>query len=215
MSSPMARRSSSSMVVLALLGIDRWTPHELVRHLTLSMIHHIWPWAESKVYEEPKRLVAAGHAKATVDRNDPRRTRYTISARVAASSPNGSPSPVPGCASNPRAHSSALRRERHPAATPRHDRLHASRGARRRRPRRRRPGVVLTQGPPYPDRIHLSVLIQDLVLRINTAVIEWADLTEQRVDDWPELKPDDTMRAAAIDLVHELHQRARSHRATH
>ena len=69
------------MVVLALLGIDRWTPYELVRHLTLSMIHHIWPRAESKVYEEPKRLVAAGHATATVDRNDPRRTRYTISAK--------------------------------------------------------------------------------------------------------------------------------------
>ena len=48
------------MVVLALLGIDRWTPYELVRHLKRSMIHHIWPRAESKVYEEPKRLVAAG-----------------------------------------------------------------------------------------------------------------------------------------------------------
>ena len=67
---------------------------------------------------------------------------------------------------------------------------------------------VMTQGPPYPDRIHQSVLIQDLVLRINAAVIEWADFTEQRVDGWPDLKPDDTMRVAAMDLVHELHERA-------
>ena len=73
----------------------------------------------------------------------------------------------------------------------------------------------MTQGPPYPDRIHHSVLIQDLVLRINAAVIEWADLTEQRVDGWPDLKPDDTMRAAAIDLVHQLRRRAGAVTARH
>jgi hypothetical protein len=52
------------------------------------------------------------------------------------------------------------------------------------------------------------VLVQDLVLRINTAIIEWADDTGDRVAGWPDLKPDKAMRAAAIDLVHELHQRA-------
>jgi hypothetical protein len=67
---------------------------------------------------------------------------------------------------------------------------------------------VMTQGPPYPDRIHQSVLIMDLVLRVNEAVIEWADLTEDSVRGWPDLKPDEAMRAAAMDLVHELHQRA-------
>ena len=73
--------------------------------------------------------------------------------------------------------------------------------------------LVMTQGPPYPDRIHQSVLVQDLVLRINTAVIEWADLTERRADGWPDLKPDDAMRAAAIDLVHELHRARQRNRS--
>jgi hypothetical protein len=67
---------------------------------------------------------------------------------------------------------------------------------------------VLTDGPPYPGRIHQSVLVMDLVLRITSAVGEWADTTEQRVAGWPDLTPDDTMRAAAIDLVRELHERA-------
>ena len=71
----MAKRSSSSMAVLALLGIDRWTPYELVQHMKRSTIHFIWPRAESKMYEELKRLAAAGYAKATADRKDPRRTR--------------------------------------------------------------------------------------------------------------------------------------------
>ena len=30
-----------------------------------STIHYIWPWAESKIYEELKRLGAAGYATAT------------------------------------------------------------------------------------------------------------------------------------------------------
>jgi hypothetical protein len=67
---------------------------------------------------------------------------------------------------------------------------------------------VLTDGPPYPGRIHQSVLVMDLVLRITTAVAEWADATERRVDGWPHLTPDDAMRAQALDLVRELHERA-------
>jgi PadR family transcriptional regulator, regulatory protein AphA len=69
---------------------------------------------------------------------------------------------------------------------------------------------VLTDGPPYPGRIHQSVLVMDLVLRITTAVTEWADATEQRVAGWPDLTPDDAMRAAAIDQVRHLHERARA-----
>ena len=59
LSSVMAKRSSSSMAVLALLGIDRWTPYELVQHMKRSTIHYIWPRAESKMYEELKRLAAS------------------------------------------------------------------------------------------------------------------------------------------------------------
>ena len=212
----MARRSSSSMVVLALLGIDRWTPHELVRHLTLSMIHHIWPRAESKVYEEPKRLVAAGHAKATVDRNDPRRTRYTISAQGRRVLAQWLAEPGTGVHFESEGALKVLFAENGTKQqllatvdSMRHDALgdvaHVVAALE----------FVMTQGPPYPDRIHQSVLVQDLVLRINAAVIEWADLTEQRVGGWPDLKPDDAMRAAAMDLVHELHQHATAITARH
>src|SRR6188472_3496162 len=67
------------MAILGLLGVDRWTPYELVQHMKRSTIHYIWPRAESKIYEEPKRLVAAGYATATPDRANPRATRYQIS----------------------------------------------------------------------------------------------------------------------------------------
>jgi PadR family transcriptional regulator AphA len=180
------------MVVLALLGIDRWTPHELVRHLTLSMIHHIWPRAESKVYEEPKRLVAAGNATATVAEPGTGVRFESEGALKVLFAENGTKQQLLATLDSMR-HEALDDVARVVAALE----------------------FVMTQGPPYPDRIHQSVLVQDLVLRISTAVIEWADLTEQRVDGWPDVRPDDAMRAAAIDLVHELHHRATAIAAPH
>jgi PadR family transcriptional regulator AphA len=204
------------MVVLALLGIDRWTPYELVRHLTRSMIHHIWPRAESKVYEEPKRLVAAGHAKATIDRKEPRRTRYTISAQGRRVLAEWVAEPGSGVRFESEGALKVLFAEygtkQQLLATidsMRHEALADA---------ARVVGTlefVLTEGPPYPDRIHQSVLTMDLVLRITAAVIEWADVTEARVDDWPDLKPDNAMRTAAMDLVAELHKRATAIAARH
>ena len=212
----MARRSSSSMVVLALLGIDRWTPYELVRHLKLSMIHHIWPRAESKVYDEPKRLVAAGHAKATIDRKDPRRTRYTITAQGRRVLSQWVAQPGTGVRFESEGALKVLFAEngtkQQLLATIESMRHEALADVARVVAALE---FVLTKGPPYPHRIHQSVLVHDLVLRITAAVIEWADLTEQRVNGWPDLKPDDAMRAAAMDLVRELHERVTAITAPH
>ena len=49
---------------------------------------------------------------------------------------------------------------------------------------------VVRDGPPYPDRIHQSVLIFDLVNRLTSAVVEWADFAGARVDNWSSLAPD-------------------------
>jgi PadR family transcriptional regulator, regulatory protein AphA len=204
------------MVVLALLGIDRWTPHELVRHLKLSMIHHIWPRAESKVYDEPKRLVAAGHATATIDRKNPRRTRYTITgqgrrvlAQWVAQPGTGVRFESEGALKVLFAENGTKEQLLATIESMRHEALaDVSRVVAALE-------LVLTKGPPYPHRIHQSVLVHDLVLRITGAVIEWADLTEQRVNGWQDLKPEDTIRAAAIDLVRELHERATTITAPH
>jgi hypothetical protein len=67
---------------------------------------------------------------------------------------------------------------------------------------------VVRDGPPYPDRIHQSVLIFDLVNRLTSAVVEWADFAEARVGSWPSLAPDPATRADAMRLVAELRDRA-------
>jgi len=73
--------TTTSYAILGLLAVKPWTTHELVQQVDRST-RRIWPRAQSKLYEEPKKLVAHGYARAS---DDPvgrrRRTRYTITAK--------------------------------------------------------------------------------------------------------------------------------------
>lgn len=73
--------TTTSYAILGLLAVKPWTTHELVVQVDRSL-RRLWPRAQSKLYEEPKKLVAHGYATAT---DDPvgrrRRTRYTITAK--------------------------------------------------------------------------------------------------------------------------------------
>ena len=73
--------TTTSYAILGLLAVKPWTTHELVQQVDRST-RRIWPRAQSKLYEEPKKLVAHGFARAT---DDPvgrrRRTRYTITTK--------------------------------------------------------------------------------------------------------------------------------------
>jgi PadR family transcriptional regulator, regulatory protein AphA len=74
------RLSTTSYAILGLLAVKSWTTHELVQQVDRSL-RRIWPRAQSKLYEEPKKLVAHGLARATDDSvGRRRRTRYTITA---------------------------------------------------------------------------------------------------------------------------------------
>jgi DNA-binding PadR family transcriptional regulator len=70
--------TTTSYAILGLLSVRPWTTHELVQQIDRSL-RRIWPRAQSKLYEEPKKLVAHGLASATDDSvGRRRRTRYTI-----------------------------------------------------------------------------------------------------------------------------------------
>jgi PadR family transcriptional regulator, regulatory protein AphA len=73
--------TTTSYAILGLLAVKPWTTHELVQQVDRSL-RRIWPRAQSKLYEEPKKLVAYGFARATDDSvGRRRRTRYTITAK--------------------------------------------------------------------------------------------------------------------------------------
>jgi DNA-binding PadR family transcriptional regulator len=73
--------TTTSYAILGLLAVKPWTTHELVQQVDRSL-RRFWPRAQSKLYEEPKKLVAHGYARATDDSvGRRRRTRYTITAK--------------------------------------------------------------------------------------------------------------------------------------
>jgi len=70
--------TSTSYALLGLLAVKPWTTYELAQQMDRT-VSRFWPRARSKLYEEPKKLVARGLARST---DDPvgrrRRTIYTI-----------------------------------------------------------------------------------------------------------------------------------------
>jgi DNA-binding PadR family transcriptional regulator len=66
--------------VLGLLSVKPWSSYELTQQMDRSL-GRIWPRAVSKLYEEPKKLVAHGLACASTEQNGQRtRTVYAITA---------------------------------------------------------------------------------------------------------------------------------------
>ena len=73
--------TTTSFAILGLLAIRSWTSYELTQQMQRSLAR-FWPRAASKLYEEPKKLVAHGLATGAVDHVGQRaRSRYSITPR--------------------------------------------------------------------------------------------------------------------------------------
>src|SRR4249920_809741 len=71
--------TTTSYAILGLLRLRSWTSYELAKQVQRSL-GWFWPRAERKLYDEPKRLVAAGLATSVNEMTGARpRTVYTIS----------------------------------------------------------------------------------------------------------------------------------------
>jgi PadR family transcriptional regulator, regulatory protein AphA len=71
----------TSYALLGLLAIRPWTTYELAQQMDRTL-SRFWPRARSKLYEEPKKLVAQGLARASEGAVGRRtRTTYAITAK--------------------------------------------------------------------------------------------------------------------------------------
>jgi PadR family transcriptional regulator, regulatory protein AphA len=71
----------TSYAILGLLAIRPWTTYELAKQMDRTL-NRFWPRARSKLYEEPKKLVAQGLAQAEPGAKGLRpRTVYSITPR--------------------------------------------------------------------------------------------------------------------------------------
>jgi DNA-binding PadR family transcriptional regulator len=70
--------TTTSYAILSLLALRDYSAYELVQRMERSLDFY-WPRARSKLYEEPKKLVAAGYARSREARNGRRaRAVYRI-----------------------------------------------------------------------------------------------------------------------------------------
>jgi PadR family transcriptional regulator AphA len=70
--------TSTTYAILGLLAVRPWSTYELTRQMDRSL-GRMWPRAQSKLYEEPKKLVSLGLATAaTEDVGRRSRTVYSI-----------------------------------------------------------------------------------------------------------------------------------------
>ena len=73
--------STTTYVILGHLALRDWSTYELAHQMKRSTGHY-WPRAQSKIYEEPKKLVAHGLATATREYTGRRRrTVYRITSK--------------------------------------------------------------------------------------------------------------------------------------
>lgn len=80
MSREYGKLTTTSYAVLGLLAIKPWTTYELIQQIGRG-VDRLWSRSRSKLFEEPKKLVAHGLAEASPGRVGKRpRTQYAITA---------------------------------------------------------------------------------------------------------------------------------------
>jgi PadR family transcriptional regulator, regulatory protein AphA len=182
-----ANLTTTSYVILGHLALRSWSTYELAKQLQRSTRHY-WPRAESKIYEEPKKLVALGLASATREYTGRRRrTVYSITGK---------------------GHTALRRWLDEPAAPPLVEFagivkvLFAEQGTKQqllatlcsiREQAEQARGEhaelardLTTTGGPFPDRLHVNALVFKFMWEHTETVIRWATWAEREVEAWPE-----------------------------
>jgi len=190
------RLSATSYAILGLLAVKPWTTHELVQQVDRSL-RRIWPRAQSKLYEEPKKLVVHGYARAS---DDPvgrrRRTKYTITAKgrralaVWLQSPGDGPAlefeqllKIHFADSGSKATVTAnLEAVRAWVLAQNEENLEAAR-------------AYFEGRSAFPERAALNQLTGRFLTDFYVMVAQWVEWASVMVDDWP-----DDVRTAPFDV---------------
>ena len=189
--------TTTSYSILGLLAVKPWTTHELVQQVDRSL-RRMWPRAQSKLYEEPKKLVAHGYAEATDDSvGRRRRTRYTITSKgrraLAAwlQEPGAGPSlefeqlvKISFTDSGSKADIvTNLAAARAWVLEQNQENLTTAR-------------AYLEGTSAFPERAALNQLAGRFIADFYAMVAEWIDWASELVDDWP-----DDVRTAPFDIA--------------
>jgi PadR family transcriptional regulator AphA len=177
----------TSYAVLGLLALKPWTTYELAQQMERAL-GQFWPRAESRLYEEPKKLVAHGLARASSEMVGKRpRTIYTITGKGRRALAKWMPTPGEGPVLEFEQLIKVFFAE-HAAKT---DLLATLAGVREWSEQRLGASAGLSQAylagtGPFPERLPWLILVGQFLLDFYLMVEHWADWAHQTVETWPE-----------------------------
>lgn len=190
-----AAPSTTSYAILGLLAIKPWTTYELAQQMTRAL-GWFWPRAESNIYEEPKKLVALGLARASAEKvGNRQRTLYAITPKGRRALAKWMPTPAAG----PVLEFEQLVKVFFAEHGMKQDLLDTIGGARDWAERRAAGGVDISRGylqgeGLFPERLPWLILTGRFLQEFNDAVRRWAEWAETVVERWP-----DDLRSAEPD----------------
>ena len=197
--------TTTSHAILGLLAIRPWSSYELTKQMSRSL-HHFWPRAESKLYEEPKKLVAQGLATAstrTVGRRTSTVYEITPAGRAALAEWVG----VPGA--GPALEFELLLKVFFSENGSRADLLANLKAAAEWAAERQRQNIEVAREyndgkGGFPERMPQTALVAAFLTRYWDAVADWAEWAAQTVESWPE---DLTEATPPWDVIQSLSAR--------
>jgi DNA-binding PadR family transcriptional regulator len=189
----MREPTPTSYALLALLSLKPWSAYELTGFMRTSNIGAIWPRAASRLYAEPKNLVARGLASSRIERRgDRKRTVYRITpkGRRALETWLQRPSKRFNYESEAMlkvsfgdmADLDELTRTVEEIRAEAEDDLRVARKAFANR---------LSDGVPFPERVHVNALVAQLCLEMMEARLRWVRFAEDFIRDWESSEPDE------------------------
>jgi PadR family transcriptional regulator, regulatory protein AphA len=177
--------SPTSIAILGLLQIQPFTTYELAQQMerTLSWF---WPRAASMIYEEPKKLVAAGLATSHITFTGKRRsTVYQITDPGRAALCDWLDKPAAGMRMEFEAMIKVVFADGGDI-----DQLRTAVGEIRADAEARvveilsRSEEYANTGGPFPDRLPIVAITGKLLMGQYQAVVQWAQWAEDAIDDW-------------------------------
>ena len=185
MSSP--RPTSTTFAVLGLLAVRPWSTYELTQQMDRSL-GRMWPRAASKLYEEPKKLVALGYASAETENVGKRpRTVYSITEEGRAALAGWLAEPGEG----PVVEFEQLVKLSFAEHGTRADALRTVAAARAWAERQNVENLVAareyaTGEGPFQDRAAQGMLAGAFFTELYATVARWADWASEQIEAWPE-----------------------------
>jgi DNA-binding PadR family transcriptional regulator len=184
-----AELTVTSYAVLGLLALGDWTTYELAAQMRRTL-DFVWPRAERGLYDEPKRLVAAGYARGRKEMTGRRpRTVYSItpSGRKALKAWLGSDVMPPRLEFEgllrvlfaDQGDLAQLRASLH---------LTAEQAAVDRARFAEMAAGMLRDGGAFPERVHVNTLGMRFMIDYYDHIVAWTEWALAAIDSWDDVR---------------------------